>query len=301
MTTPAMLPLDRKLIRDLWRMRGQVLAIGLVIASGVGVLVMSLTAMESLEQTAAAYYERYRFADVFARVERAPEYIADRIRGLGGVQAVETRVVRMAVLDIEGFQEPVIGQLVSVPEHGEPRLNKLALRQGRMPRLRAPDEAVLSEPFAEAHRLEPGDDLRAIINGHWRRLRVVGIALSPEYVYTIGPGALMPDDRRFGVIWLGHEALQSAFDMDGAFNDVSLSLERSGDAEAIIDRLDRMLARYGSLGAYKRADQLSNWFLMNEITQLRTLSRILPTIFLAVAAFLTHMVLARLIAVERSE
>jgi putative ABC transport system permease protein len=293
--------LHRKLLRDLWRLRGQVLAIGLVMASGVGVLVMSLTTIESLEETALAYYERYHFAQVFARVERAPEHLAGRLREIPGVQAVETRVVRTAVLDVEGFDEPVIGQLVSVPERAEPRLNRLALRAGRTPRAGAPDEAVLSEPFAQAHGLQPGDTLRAVINGRWRELSVVGIALSPEYVYAIGPGALMPDDQRFGVLWMGHEALQAAFDLDGAFNDVSLALLRGTDPEAVVDRVDRLLDRYGGIGAYARADQLSNWFLMNEIVQLRTLSTILPTIFLAVAAFLTHMVLGRLIAVERSE
>jgi putative ABC transport system permease protein len=293
--------LHRKLARDLWRLRGQVLAIALVMASGVAVLVMSLTTVESLEETAIAYYERYRFGDVFARVERAPEHLAARLRAIPGVQAVETRIVRTAVLDVEGFDEPVIGQLVSVPERGEARLNRLALRQGRLPRAGSPDEAVLTEPFADAHRLAPGDRLRAVINGRWREIEVVGIALSPEYVYAIGPGALMPDDLRFGVLWMGHEALQAAFDLDGAFNDVSLALLRGTDPQAVIDRVDRLLASYGGIGAYARADQLSNWFLMSEIEQHRTLATILPTIFLAVAAFLTHMVLARLVAVERSE
>jgi len=293
--------LHRKLLRDLWRLRGQVLAIALVMASGVGVLVMSLTTVESLEETAIAYYERYRFGHVFARVERAPEHLVERLREIPGVQAVETRVVRTAILDIEGFEEPVIGQLVSIPERAEPRVNRLALREGRLPQFGHPDEAVLTEPFAQAHRLVPGDQLRAVINGRWRELTVVGIALSPEYVYAIGPGALMPDDRRFGVLWMGHEALQAAFDLDGAFNDVSLALLRGTDPDTVIDRVDRILARYGGIGAYARADQLSNWFLMSEIDQHRTLATILPTIFLAVAAFLTHMVLGRLIAVERSE
>jgi putative ABC transport system permease protein len=294
-------PLNRKLVRDLWRLRGQVLAIALVIASGIAVLAMSLTSVEALTETMVAYYERYRFGDVFASVERAPAHIADRVRQLPGVQTVETRVVRSALVDVDGFAEPVIGQLVSVPEREASRLNRLALRAGRVPRLGYPDEAVLSEPFAEAHGLVPGSRLQAVLNGTWRRLTVVGIALSPEYVYTMGPGALMPDDRRFGVIWMGEEALQAAFDLDGAFNDLSLGLLRGADTELIIERLDRMLSPYGGIGAYARKDQMSNWFLINEIRQLESLAAILPTVFLAVAAFLTNMVLARLIAMERSE
>jgi len=293
--------IDRKLLRDLWRLRGQVLAIGAVIASGVGVLVMSLAALEALDETARAYYERQRFAHVFAHVERAPLALVQRMRQLPGVQTVEARIVRSAVLDVPGFAEPAVGQLVSVPEGAGPLLNRVELRVGRMPRRGAPDEVVLSEPFAEAHALRLGASLGGVLNGRARRLRVVGIGLSPEFVYTIGPGALMPDDRRFGVVWMGAEALRAAFDQRGAFDDVTLLLMRGAEEQLVIAELDRILAAYGGTGAIAREDQLSNWFLMNELEQLRTMSRILPTIFLAVAAFLTNMVLARLIAVERSE
>ncbi|MDP6673581.1 MAG: ABC transporter permease, partial [Gammaproteobacteria bacterium] len=296
-----MRPLNRKLTRDLWHLRGQVIAVAAVIASGVAVLSMSLSTTEALGETARAYYERYRFAHVFGRVQRAPEYLADRIRLLPGVQSVSTRVVKTAILDVAGFEEPVIGQFASIPERGEPELNALALRTGRLPRPGHADEALLSEPFAEAHGLVPGSHLRAILNGHWRELEVVGLALSPEYVYTIGPGALMPDDQRFGVIWMGRKALQAAFDLDGAFNDISVGLLRGTDPDPVIREIDELLSDYGGAGAYERANQISNWFLMNEIKQLETMSSILPVLFLIVAAFLTNMVLSRLITVERAE
>lgn len=296
-----MAPLDRKLVRGLWRIKGQVLAIALVMATGVAVLVMSLTNIESLSETASAYYERYRFAHVFAGVKRAPERIAQRVARIPGVQAVETRVVKSAILDVAGFEEPVVGRMVSVPDYGEPALNQLVIRSGRFPAPGATTEALLSEPFADAHGLDIGDRLRAVVNGKWRELRVTGTALSPEYVYTLGPGALMPDDRRFGVIWMGREALAAAFDLDGAFNDISLRTMRGADRQLVIERLDNLLDGYGGVGAYDRGDQTSNWFLSNEIEQLKTMSTFLPTIFLTVAAFLTNMVLSRLIAVERAE
>jgi putative ABC transport system permease protein len=288
-------------MRDLWRLRGQVLAVAMVIASGIAVMVMSLSAMEALDETARAYYERYRFAHVFATAKRVPERIARRIELIPGVQSVETRIADVAILDIAGFEEPVLGQVISIPEREEAVLNRLALRSGRLVGPDRPDEVVLNEPFAEAHGLAVGDQLHAVLNGHRRTLDVVGIALSPEFVYAIGPGALMPDDQRFGVLWMGREALAAAFDLDGAFNDVAISILRGTEPKEVVDRLDTILARYGGTGAYERADQISNWFLMNEIEQLHTMSTVLPAIFLAVAAFLTNMVLARLIATERSE
>jgi putative ABC transport system permease protein len=217
------------------------------------------------------------------------------------VQAVETRISTFAILDLEHFAEPVIGRLISIPERGESVLNRLALREGRLVAPGRQDEVVLSEPFADAHGFRPGDRIGAIMNGNKRSLEVVGIALSPEFVYAIGPGALMPDDERYGIGWMGHEALEAAYDLDGAFNDVSLALLRGTQPEPVIERLDLLLDRYGGTGAYARADQISNWFLMDQLAQLETVSTFLPAIFLAVAAFLTNMVLSRLIATERSE
>ena len=293
--------LNRKLLRDLWRLKGQVVAVSLVVASGVGVLVMSLTALESLQATAEAYYERYRFAHVFAGAKRAPERLAREMVAIPGVQAVETRISQLATLDLPDFAEPVMARLISVPERGAPRLNRLAMRAGRWVAPGRPDEIVLSEPFALAHDLTLGSRFEAIINGHRRQLEVVGIALSPEFVYAIGPGSLMPDDRRFGIGWMGRRALAAAFDLDGAFNDVSLTLLRGVDPAAVLARVDAILERYGGTPAIARADQISNWFLMNELDQLKTVSTLLPAIFLAVAGFLTNMVLARIIATERAE
>ncbi|HXC59810.1 MAG TPA: FtsX-like permease family protein [Steroidobacteraceae bacterium] len=293
--------LDRKLLRELWRLRGQVLAVAVIIASGVAVLVMSLSTLEALDDTTSAYYERNRFADVFANAVRAPQRVANRVAELPGVQSVEARITRYATLDIEGFAEPVIGRLVSIPETGQPVLNQLALRSGRWITPGRHDEVLLNESFAAAHGLVAGSHFTALINGHRRTLQVVGTALSPEFVYALGPGGIMPDDKRFGILWMGREALESALDLKGAFNDLAVGLLRGAEVESVLSGIDGLLGRYGGFRAIARADQLSNWFVMNEISQLRTMSTVMPTIFLAVAAFLTYMVLTRLIATERSE
>lgn len=293
--------LDRKLIRELWRLRAQALAIAVVIGCGVAVLVMSLSTLEALTETTEAYYARNRFGDVFASAVRVPLRVAERISALPGVQTVETRISRIATLDVKGFGQPVVGRLTSIPEAGQPVLNRLTLRSGRWIEPRREEEVIVNEPFAEAHGLRPGDQIGAVINGHRRTLTIVGTALSPEFVYALAPGGLMPDDKRFAVVWMGRDALESAYDLKGAFNDLSVSLLRGTDPAPVMRAVDRLLAPYGGTSAVARADQLSNWFVVNEIAQLRTMSTVLPAIFLGVAAFLTYMVLARLIATERAE
>ncbi len=293
--------IDKKLLRDLWRLKGQVVSIAFVVASGIALLVMSLSTHDALRTSANAYYERYRFGHVFAGVKRAPTQLEERIEALDGVQSVQLRISMQAILDVKDFPEPLMGRLVSLPEGGQPRLNRLFLRSGRLVEPGAVDEVVINESFAEAHGLVAGDTISAIINDKKRELLIVGIATSPEFIYVISPFALMPDKKRYGILWMGRKAMEAAYDYDRAFNDLSLTVMRGTDTRATIRALDELLAPYGGRGAIDRTDHLSSWFVENELKQNQTSARIMPTIFLIVAAFLTNTVLTRLISTERSE
>ncbi len=294
--------LNRKLLRDLWEMKGQAVAIALVIGSGVAMFVMYLSNFDSLRRTQVTYYERQRFADVFASVKRAPRRLEDRIAALPGVEAVETRVVADVVLDIPDMTEPASGRLVSLPRGGmRPRLNDVFLRHGRWIDPARPDEVLASEAFVLAHGFVPGDRIAAVINGRRRYLQIVGVGLSPEYVYSIRPGELIPDDRRFGIFWMDERALGAAFDMEGGFDDVALALAPGASPTEAIAGLDRLLAPYGGLGAIPRALQISHWTLDNELRQLQNFGFIIPVIFLGVAAFLLNVALTRALAIQRPQ
>ena len=295
--------LDRKLLRDLWNVRSQVLAIALVVASGIALLVMSLGVFGSLTTTRAAYYARYAFADVFAGAKRAPNWVEQRIEAIPGVEKVQTRVVVGVTLDVPGVAEPINGRLISMPERGRPVLNDVVLRRGRWLDPDRAEEALVSERFAEAHSLELGDRIAAVINGRRQPLEVVGIALSPEFIYNIGPGEFFPDPKHFGLLWMSRRHLATAFEMEGGFNDVALALTSSSPSaeRAAIIELDRILDTYGGLGAIPRSEQLSHWYLQNELTQLQNMAVIVPLIFLGVAAFLLNVVLRRTVAVQREQ
>jgi putative ABC transport system permease protein len=293
--------LDHKLWRGLGRLRGQITAITAVLACGVATYVTMRASYDSLLSARSAYYSTYRFADVFAQVKRAPESLRSAIAEISGVGAVQTRIVTDVTLDVAGLEEPATTRLVSIPERRAPILNDLFLRRGRYLDPGQRNEVLISEAFASANGLNPGDRVDAVVNGKWERLRIVGIGLSPEYLYEVKPGEIFPDNRRFGVVWMGREALEAAFDMKGAFNDVALTLSHGAGEAEVISRLDHLLERYGSLGAYGRGDQLSFRFIDDELAELRTTGLVLPTIFLAVVAFLLHVVMSRLVGTERGQ
>jgi putative ABC transport system permease protein len=170
--------LDRKLLRDLWEMKGQSVAIAAVIAAGVTMFVMYLSNFDSLRGTRTSYYQSARFADVFASLKRAPSSLEARIAAIAGVTTVATRVVADVTLDVPGMAEPATGRLISLPERGRPLLNDVYLRRGRWVDPTRPDEVLASEIFCEAHGFGPGDRVAAIINGRKRWLTIVGVALS---------------------------------------------------------------------------------------------------------------------------
>ncbi|MEW5976111.1 MAG: ABC transporter permease [Acidobacteriota bacterium] len=293
--------LDRKLLRDLWSMKGQALAIALVISSGVATFIMSISTLDSLKLTQATFYRDYRFAEVFASLKRAPDSLKSRIQEISGVQQVETRVLAAANLEIADYPDPVSAQIVSLQDDGTSLLNQLHFRQGRSVAAGRDNEVVISDAFAQAHGFHPGDHLYAVINGRRKRLQVVGVALSPEFVYQLQPGSFIPDFKSYGVLWMARTPLSNAYDMEGAFNDVSVTLLAGTRPEAVIERIDDLLKRYGGLGAYSRQNQTSHRYLSEEFRQLTQMATIFPIIFLSVAAFLLNVVVTRLIATQREQ
>jgi putative ABC transport system permease protein len=293
--------LERKLTRDLWRLKGQVATIALVLACGIMSMVMLRSTWTSLLGARDTYYERYRFGDVFARLERAPDDVARRLERVPGVAVVYPRIVREIMVPLPGEPDPIAGRILSLPDDGDPPLNGLHLRSGRLPVPGAADEIVILEQLAEAQHIQLGTRLPAVINGKLRSLRVVGVALSPEFVLAMSGREIAPDNRRAVVMWMLRGALAPAFRMEGAFDDVVIRIEPGASLPAVLEGVDRELAPYGGLHAVGRDKQLSNYALSNELAVLRSLALMIPTVFLLVAAFLVNVVVSRLVFLERTQ
>jgi putative ABC transport system permease protein len=293
--------LDRKLLRDISAMRGQVLTIALLVAAGVAVFVGSVSTYVSLRAGCDAFYTAARFPQVFVTMKRAPLSIVARLNAIAGVVAVEPRIVREVIVDWPAASQPVSARMVSLSHAGDEALARLHLRRGAAPEPGSAREAAVNEAFAEANGVRLGDDIRVVLNGRVQGFRVSGVALSPEYVYAVKPGLPIPDDRLYAILWVDRSAAEAAFDMKGAFNDAVVSLAPRVDPKPVIEELDRLLEPYGSVGAVERRDQPSNRFLEDELNQQKVMSITIPVIFFGVAAFLLNSALGRLVAAQREQ
>lgn len=292
--------LDRKVLRDLWRMKLNVAAVSLVLGCGVAIFIMAVGMRETLEQARLRYYAQRNMADIAVSLVRAPISLARPLSALPGVAAIEARITGYATLDIPNVVEPAAATLVSLPEERRPIVNDLVIARGRWPDSSAENEVLVNQAFAQARMLAPGDEISATLNGRRQPLRVVGVANSPEFIFIPAPGEIFPQPERFAVIWIGERALRSAYDMDGAFNNLAVRLRLGADVERSINAIDGLLAPYGGSGANSRDRMVSDRYLTEELKQLATMAAFLPTFFLGIAAFLVNVALSRLVASERS-
>lgn len=297
--------LDRKLLRDLRLMWSQALTIALVVGSGIGGFLTSLSAVDSLALARDRFYADGRFADVFAGVKRAPNALVDSLRQVEGVADVQTTLEQMVRVEIPGLSDPIIGQLIGMDRRNPQQMNLVTVSSGRPldggsgMRRDGSIEALVSQGFAQAHGLKPGARLNAAINGKRRSLVVVGTALTPEFIFAGLWG--MPDARGFGVFWIDRDALGAAYDMQGAFNRVAIKLAPHSSERATIDAVARVLSPYGGREAHGRTEQPSHSMLDSEIKQQRVIGTVLPAIFLGVAAFLLNVVVSRLVSTQREQ
>lgn len=293
--------LNIKLFRDLWHMKGQAFAIAMVVAGGTATYVLASSTLDSLKTTQADLYREGLFADVFAQLKRAPENMRERIAAVSGVRFVETRISVPAHLDLPGYTLPISALVLSLPKDGRAALNALYLRSGRMPELGREQEAVVSDGFAMAHKLQPGTSLMATVYGRRRKVEIVGIVSSTEFIYQLQPGSIIPDFKTYAILWMNHDPVESAYNMTGAFNQVSLKLDPGARQSEVIARLDDLLRPYGGLGAYGRQNQVSHKYLSEEFKQLTVMATVFPAIFLGVGAFLLNVVSTRLMATQRGQ
>lgn len=295
-------PLNRKLLRDLWKFKGQVIAVTAVILCGITTYVCMSSVYRNLKLTRDTYYQEYRLADFWIPLERAPETAAYKLAGLDGVTRVRSRIVQDVNVDVEGDDSPKIGRLVTMPDVRKAVLNDIHIVSGHYFSNDALDEVILSDRFAKENNLGVGDTIQASMNSRKETLRIVGTALSPEYVYMIrNAQEFIPNDSGFGVLYVKETFAEMLGDMGGACNEIIGTVDDREKLDVIFDRAKKMLKPYGVLATIKRHDQISNRYISDEIKNLGVSAKIEPSIFLGIAALILMIMLARMVKRERTE
>jgi putative ABC transport system permease protein len=296
-----MLALNKKLLRDLWHMKVQTFSIAIIVIGGIAILLSSWSSYQSLKNARDNFYTNSSFANIFAEFKRAPAGLISQLQQIPGIQSIEGRILIDGIANIPNQEEPAVTRIISIPSGMQPTLNKLYLRKGRLPMEGTETEVAIHEGFAKAHRLQPGDQFQVLIEGHREDVRVVGIAISPEYIYALSAASPLPDDVHFGVLWMSYQTISRLAKQRDAINSITANLNPHFSPPEVIAKLDQVLKNYGALGAYTREQQISHMFVQDEISQQKGTAIVTPLIFLSVSAFLIHVIFSRLIALNRAQ
>ncbi len=295
-------PLTKKTLRTLYRNRGQVLAVAAVVLCGTACYIALSSCHRNLMLTRDTYYAENRFADFEIQLERAPESVLFRVQEIPGVRQVRGRITEEVKLEAPGLDEAKTGRIVSMPETRRSVINNVVLTQGRYFDTGAVNEVILSERFAQANGLGIGESLYATIDGRKHTLKIVGLGASPEYVYIIrSMTSLVPEPERFAILWVPEKFAEDAKNMQAACNNIVGTLDDPESAERVLDAAADLLKPYGVYAKTSREHQVSNRFISDEIKGLGVQARVLPTIFLGVAALVIFIVLNRMVRNERTQ
>jgi len=294
--------LDRKLGREVRSTWPLLLAITGIMAVGVACYVSMASAYNNLDAAKGRYYRQCRMSDFWIDVKKAPLAELDAVARLPGVAEIRPRIQFFATVDLDGVTRPLNGQVLSLPDRREPIINDVVLVRGGYFTDRRQNEVIVNAAFAEHHKLEPGQWIRLVLNNRRQELFIVGTAISSEFVYLLGPGAITPEPEHFGVFYIKRSYAEDVFDFDGAANQVLglLAPEAKDRPQAWLRRAELVLAPYGVFTTTPLADQPSNKYLSQEIEGLATFGIFMPAIFLAVAAMVLNVLLTRLAEQQRT-
>lgn len=294
--------LNRKLLRTLYRTRGQAIAVAMVVMCGTASFISVLSALRNLQLTRDTYYSQYRFADFEIHLERAPSTAVFKVEELPGVRQARGRIVQDVTVDLPDEDEPRFGRVISMPDHPEAVINDIALMSGRYFEPGGSNEVILSDRFANENQLEIGDRINVKIDTKEYPLRIVGLALSPEYIYVIrNLQELLPNPRKFGIMWVSESFAENALDMTAARNNIVGTVDNLDDLDIILDDAEQLLEPYGVFASVRKDEQISNKFVSDEIRNLIITARIVPTTFLGIASLIILILLNRMVRKERTE
>lgn len=294
--------LHRKLLRSMARNWAQSLAVAMVVLCGVAAYICVYSAYLNLQLTRDTYYQQQRLADFEILLDRAPQTALYKVESIPGVRQARGRLVRDVNVDIEGVNEPRVGRLISMPAKDTEVINDLVLVSGRYFDPAAQDEVILSERFARENGLHLGDRFGIAVESKKYSLRIVGLGLSPEYVYMIrNVQELIPSPERFGILWVPQDFAETALDAKAACNNIVGLVDDPDKLDSVLDNAEDLLDSYGVFGKVKRADMISNRFLSDEIRGLGVSARIIPTLFLSIAALILLVLLNRMVRTERTQ
>lgn len=290
--------LFRNLLRDIKKSKGQFLSILIIVILGVTFYTGINSMFRNLSNSSIKYYQEYKLADIWVDLYKAPTGAKEKIESLSYVNESTGRIVNDASINISGENGTV--RLITLPDTKKGIVNDIVIKAGRYFSEGDSNQCLVDQDFFKANNLELGDYIYPIINGNKVKLKVVAVVKSPEFVYTLKDSSeLMPDNKKFGIVYIKQSFGEAIFDFKGYINNISIKLTNGSNTEAAKDDIKKALKNYGVKNVIDRDEQTSTMMLTEEIKKLQSMGGTFPIIFFMVASVIIYIMMGRMVENQR--
>lgn len=291
----------RKTLRDLRASWAQTMALSMIIVVGITTFVASIGAYRDLRTSYHETYDRLHFADVTFRVQAAPATVVDTIARIPGVTAAGGRLIVDTGFELPDG-EPIRSRLIGMPPGARPTVNDILVLEGRYLQPEDRAVAVVESHFADYYNIHPGDTVTPMFGGEKRSLKVVGVAVSPEYlVVTPSRQEFLPSARTFAVLFVPLPWLQDLVGAADTINDIGILVDPAADRDAVIARARDVLQPYTVVSVTPQEKQPSNEALHLDLEGFREIAYMMPGLILIVAALSVYIMLSRLVRSQQGQ
>jgi putative ABC transport system permease protein len=317
--------LHRKLLRDIKAARVQFGAVSLVILLGISVYVGTYAAYLNLDISYNTAFHNLKMADYWITVDHISQDAQKDMDDITGVTAQGRIVGDISVETETDTGETISGRVISLPVDHRPAVNDVQVIEGSYLTALSGREMLVEKHFADYHGLHPGDWLTLKLGDSRAKFEIVGVVVSPEYLW-VAKSAQEPftTPRTFGIFFLPQRTVEDLFSMSGKYNELTFIVDPAVSSDKVINGVQDVLRKYqikrlvskdeplairtrkidiieGARTAYmiQRKDQISNRLLKQDLDGFQEMAFLFPLLFLTMASLAIYVLLSRLIESQR--
>ncbi len=284
--------LFRKMLRDFKDHKAQFLSIFLMALIGVFAFTGISGEAVGLVEVSSSYYEDTNLADGWIYGEEIDDDVFSDIKSMDEIKDAQREMVVDTVANYSSDPDITLHIV-----EGKQNISKFYLFKGQDFNPNDEEGIWIDKRFADGRNLDIGDKITLKFDGKKVSKTVRGIMYSPEYVYYIQEGSLLPDFSQVGFAYMPSKGA----DFDIVYNTIALDGYEELDEKDFKSALEEKLGQKAYVQYVDRDNNVGIKTLQDEIDQHKMFSGIFPAIFVLVSLLTLVTTMSRVISAQRMQ
>ena len=282
--------LFKKMLRDFKDHKIQFLSIFLMALIGVYAFTGISGEAVGLVDVSTKYYEDTNLADGWIYGEDIDKDIFSDIKGMDQIKDAQREMVVSTVANYSSDPDITLHII-----EGKQKISTFHLFKGKDFDENDKEGIWIDKRFADGRNLDIGDKITLKFDGKEVSKTIKGIMYSPEYVYYIQEGSLLPDFSQVGYAYMPSKGA----DFDIEYNTITLDAYEELDEKDFKADMEETLGQKAYVQFVHRDNNVGIKTLQEEIAQHQMFSGIFPSIFVLVSLLTLVTTMSRVISAQR--